>query len=55
MLSKKGFMLSISLVPRPSVHEKRVWCSEQHFLTWGGADLGFEITNWIAEDVIILT
>ena len=41
--------------PDSLARAKRVWCSEQTFLvTWGRADLGFEITNQIAEDLIII-
>ena len=44
-----------SLVPIPSrmCKEGLVFCAT-FFVTWGGADLGFEITNQIAEDLIII-
>jgi len=33
-----GWVLD-SLIPRPSAHAKRVWCSERHFLLQGAGPI----------------
>jgi len=35
MVSRIDTIVKASLVPRPLAHVKRVWCSEQHFLSHG--------------------